>query len=253
MNQQQAHFEYVLRLGDNALILGHRLSEWCGHGPILEQDIAITNIALDQVGQARSLLQHAAELEGKGKNEDQLAYLREVGEYKNLLLLEQPNTDFAYTIVRQFLFDAFNYYLYEALTQSTDDQLRAIAEKSLKEITYHLRYSSEWMIRLGDGTQTSHEKMQNALDDLWIYTGELFEVTEVDDMMALLGIGADLRQIQQQWNKKVAAILQEATLQQPDSKWMQSGGKTGAMHTEHLGYILAELQYIQRAYPNMEW
>jgi len=253
MNNQQAHFEYVLRLGDNALILGHRLSEWCGHGPVLEQDIAITNISLDQVGQARSLLKYAGELEGKGRDEDKLAYLRDVPEYRNLLLVEQPNMDFAYTIVRQFLFDAFNFYLYNELSNSQDEQLGAIARKSLKEITYHLRYSSEWMIRLGDGTEVSHNKMQTALNDLWVYTGELFEITECDRLMAEAGIGADLQAIKPLYDEKVSAILQEATLEQPDSKWMQSGGKTGKMHTEHLGYILAELQFVQRAYPGMEW
>ena len=250
---KQAFFEYLLRLGDNALVLGHRLSEWCGHGPILEQDIAMTNIALDQVGQARSLLQYAGQVEGSGRTEDNLAYLRDVGGYRNVLLVEQPNGDFAHTITRQFLFDAFNYFQYEALRHSRDEHLRAISEKSIKEITYHLRYSSEWMIRLGDGTEESHQRMQAALDDLWMYTGELTEVTEVDEIMLDAGIGPGLHSIKGLYDEKVSAILAEATLQQPTGAWMQSGGKTGQMHSEHLGFILAELQFVQRAYPGMEW
>ncbi|HKK80443.1 MAG TPA: 1,2-phenylacetyl-CoA epoxidase subunit PaaC [Phaeodactylibacter sp.] len=253
MTPVEAKFEYLLRLGDNALILGHRLSEWCGHGPILEQDIAITNIALDQVGQARSLLQYAGEIEGKGRSEDDLAYKRDVMEFRNVLLAEQPNEDFAYTIVRQFLFDNFNYLLYQGLCQSKDEHLRAIAEKSIKEITYHLRYSSEWMIRLGDGTEESHEKMQAALDDLMIYSGELTTPDAVDTMMYEAGIAPDLSALQANYQQKLKEILQEATLQQPEVKYMQSGGKDGSMHTEYLGFILAELQFVQRAYPDMEW
>lgn len=249
----QSFFEYLLRLGDNALILGHRLSEWCGHGPILEQDIAMTNIALDQVGQARSLLQYAGQVEGKGRTEDNLAYLRDVSGYRNALLVEQPNGDFAHTVTRQFLFDAFNFFQFEALKQSRDEHLQAIAAKSFKEIAYHLRYSSEWMIRLGDGAEESRQRMQAALEDLWMYTGELTEVTEVDEQILEAGIGPDLRKIKSLYDEKVAAILQEATLEQPADTWMQSGGKTGRMHSEHLGYILAELQFVQRAYPGMDW
>ena len=253
MTPQQTHFEYLLRLGDNALILGHRLSEWCGHGPVLEQDIAMTNIALDQVGQARSILAHAGKVEGNGRNEDQLAYLRDAWDYRNVLLVEQPNEDFAFTIVRQFLFDVFNFYLHEALRESKDEQLRAIAEKSIKEIAYHLRYSSEWVIRLGDGTEESHQKMQHALNGLWTYTGELTTPDEVDNRMQEIGIGADLNRIRTLYDEKVSAILQEATLDQPGARHMQSGGKNGRMHTEYLGHILAEMQFVQRAYPGMEW
>lgn len=253
MTEQEAKFEYLLRLGDNALILGHRLSEWCGHGPILEQDIALTNIALDQVGQARSLLQYAAEVEGKGRTEDHLAYQRDVMAFRNALLVEQPNEDFAYTIVRQFLFDNFNYLLHQQLTQSQDQQLSAIAEKSLKEITYHLRYSSEWMIRLGDGTEESHGKMQKALDDLFIYSGELLLPDEVDHAMHKAGVGPDLAQLQPAYDGKTDAILKEANLAKPAVNHMQTGGKNGRMHSEYLGFILAELQFVQRAYPNMEW
>jgi ring-1,2-phenylacetyl-CoA epoxidase subunit PaaC len=253
MTLAEAKYQYLLRMGDNALILGHRLSEWCGHGPILEQDIAMTNIALDQVGQARSFLQYAAQLEGNGRTEDDLAYKRDVMEYRNVLLVEQPNEDFAYTIVRQFLFDAFNFLLHKSLVHSKDEHLKAIAGKSLKEITYHLRYSSEWMIRLGDGTAESHQKIQTALDDLFIYTGELLTPDAVDQVIFEAGIGSDLAALQAAYQAKIDEILQQATLQKPEVKYMQSGGKDGRMHTEYLGYILAELQFVQRAYPNMEW
>lgn len=252
MNLKEAHLDYILRIGDNALILGQRLGEWCGHGPVLEQDIAITNIALDLMGQARSLMQYAAELEGKGRDEDQIAFLRDVRAYRNVLLVEQPNEDWAYTITRQFFFDVFNFYFHQELTKSNDTHLAAIAEKSLKEITYHLRYSSEWMIRLGDGTEVSHEKMQAAVDDLWMYTGELTEMDQVDGMMIAEGIGVDLNKIKPLYDQKVNEILAEATLQIPENDWMQSGGKVGR-HTEYLGFILADMQFMQRAYPDMKW
>lgn len=252
MTNQEALFEYTLRLADNALVLGHRLSEWCGHGPILEQDMAITNIALDFVGQARSLYQYAAKVENKAHTEDDLAYLREVYEYKNLLMLEQPNGDFGKTIVRQFLHDVYNFYFYQSLVESSDEQLSAIAEKSMKEITYHLRFSSEWMLRLGDGTELSHQKMQDAVDSLWDYTGEFFEMDQVDELMIANGIGVDLNIVKKQWETKVAAVLSEATLVQPETKWTQSGGKKGR-HSEHLGYLLTELQYLQRVHPGAEW
>ena len=252
MTLQEAHLEYILQIGDNALILGQRLGEWCGHGPVLEQDIAITNIALDLIGQARSLMQYAAELEGKGRDEDQMAFLRDAWDFRNVLLVEQPNEDWAYTITRQFFFDAFNFCFHKELINSKDTHLAAIAEKSLKEITYHLRYSSEWMIRLGDGTDVSHEKMQNAVNDLWMFTGELTEMNEVDKIMIAEGIGVDLNIIKPLYNQKINAILEEATLQKPADTWMQSGGKVGR-HTEHLGYILADMQFMQRAYPNMKW
>jgi ring-1,2-phenylacetyl-CoA epoxidase subunit PaaC len=252
MEEQAALLQYILRLGDNALILGQRLSEWCGHGPILEQDIAMTNIALDLVGQARSIYEYAAKVEGKGRTEDDLAYLRYEHEYYNGLLVEQPNIDFAHTIVRQFLFDAFNQPFHEALLHSTDKHLAAIAEKSLKEVTYHLRYSSEWMIRLGDGTTVSHQKMQTALDNLWMFSGELCIPDALDQQMLEAGIGVDLEAIARQYQQKVDAILDQATLQKPQNDWMQSGGKQGR-HTEHMGFMLAQLQYMQRAYPGVEW
>ncbi|MFM9950269.1 MAG: 1,2-phenylacetyl-CoA epoxidase subunit PaaC [Saprospiraceae bacterium] len=252
MTLQQAHFEYLLRLGDNALILGQRLGEWCGHGPVLEQDIAITNIALDLIGQSRSLLEHAGSLEGKGRNEDDLAFLRDAWDFRNVLLVEQPNQDWAFTIVRQFLFDAFHYPLLLQLSESSDEHLAAIAKKSIKEVAYHLRYSSEWMIRLGDGTEVSHQKMQAALDELWMYSGESTTPDEVDLLVAEAGIGANLELVQRAYAEKVNAVLHEATLQKPVGDWMQRGGKTGS-HSEYLGFILAEMQFMQRAYPGQKW
>lgn len=252
MEHNNALLEYVLRLADNALILGHRISEWCGHGPNLETDIGLTNIALDLVGHARSLLQYAAKLEGKGRTEDDLAFLRDIREFRNVLLVEQANGNFADTIARQFFFDTFNYYTFAALCESKDKQLKAIAEKAIKELTYHYRYSAEWVIRLGDGTEESHRKMQEAIDELWDYTGELFEVDDVETCMHEAGIGIDLKAIQQLWNKRVDAIFKEATLTRPKDDWMQTGGKTG-IHSEQMGLILAEMQWMQRAYPNMEW
>ena len=252
MTQQEAHFDYVLRLGDSSLILGQRLSEWCGHGPILEQDIAITNIALDLIGQARSLLQYAGRLEGEGRDEDQLAFLRDAWDFRNYLLVEQPNGDFAHTIVRQFFFDAYHFFLFRELTRSQDEHLSAIAEKSLKEITYHLRFSSEWMIRLGDGTEESHDRMQAAVDDLWMYTGELLSTNQTDRLMEEAGIAPSQEEIRDLYEEKVDEILGQAALKKPDSDWMQSGGKEGT-HSEHLGYILAEMQFLQRAYPGQKW
>lgn len=248
----QQHFEYLLRLGDNALILGQRLSEWCGHGPILEQDIAITNIALDLMGQTRSWLSYAGELEGKGRSEDDLAFLRDVNGFRNVLLVEQSNVDFAYTIVRQFLFDSFNYYLHEGLVKSKDEKIAAIAARSLKEITYHLRYSSEWMIRLGDGTDVSHDKMQQALDDLWPYTDEVLIADEIDEAAAKANIAPSLADFTPSVIAKREEIISRSTLQLPAETYAQRGGKQG-QHTEQLGYILADMQWMQRAYPNMEW
>jgi ring-1,2-phenylacetyl-CoA epoxidase subunit PaaC len=245
-------FEYVLRLGDDSLILGHRLSEWCGHGPILEEDIAMTNISLDLVGQATSLLGYAGELEGKGRDADALAFLRFDRDYKNVLLVEQPNGDFGMTMLRQFFFDAYRKPLFEKLQHSTDQHLAAIAEKSLKETKYHLKHSSEWVIRLGDGTEESNARIQDSLNTLWRYTNELFFTDEVDAELVEKGIVPSLQEIQLEWNATVNAVLGEATLTIPANNWKQEGGRKG-LHSEHLGYILAELQYMQRAYPNMQW
>lgn len=252
MNQQEALFEYLLRLGDNNLILGHRLSEWCGHGPILEEDIALINISLDLLGQANSLLKYAGEVEGKGRDQDDLAYLRTDREYRNALLCEIPNGDFGQTIVRQYLYDVYNFYFYMALRESKDEQLVAIAEKSLKEVAYHKKHSGDWVLRLGDGTEESHERIQEALDRCWEYTGDLFLTDEVDDILQEAGIVPDLSLIEQKWNEEVSAHLKEATLTIPEGDWRNTGGKKG-MHTEHLGFILAELQYVQRAYPGNTW
>jgi ring-1,2-phenylacetyl-CoA epoxidase subunit PaaC len=245
-------FEYLVRLGDDSLILGHRLSEWCGHGPILEEDIAMTNIALDLVGQATSILKYAGEVEGRGRSEDDIAFLRFEREYRNALLVEQPNEDFGVTMMRQFLFDAYRKPLFEQLTKSSDAQLAAIAEKSLKETKYHLKHSAEWVIRLGDGTEESHNRVQNALNDLWRYTDELFFENEVDEDLRGKGVIFSSEELKASWSEVVEKVLEQATLSIPDNGWQHDGGRRG-LHSEHLGYILAELQYMQRAYPGMEW
>lgn len=243
---------YTLHLADNALIIGHRNSEWCGHGPILEQDIAISNIALDGIGQARNFYQYAALLTGNSATEDSLAYLRDVIDYKNLLITELPNGDWAQTTLRQFLFSTYQYYFYQELEKSADQQLAAIAEKSLKEVTYHLRWSSEWVIRLGDGTAESHERMVKAVAEIWNYTGELFIPASYEKELATKGVAVDLSVIQPLWQQKVSDVFAEATIAIPEKSFAQLGGKEG-IHTEHLGYILAEMQFLQRAYPGAEW
>jgi ring-1,2-phenylacetyl-CoA epoxidase subunit PaaC len=246
-------YNYLLQLGDNALILSHRLGEWCGHGPVLEQDIALTNIALDLLGQSRMLYSYAAELEGKGRSEDDIAYFRDAHAFRNVLLVEQPNVDFAYTIMRQFLYDAYAMPLYQSLTKSSDTHLAAIAEKALKETTYHLRFSSDWVLRLGDGTALSREKMEHALADLWMFTAELTQPNEVETDLAKQGIAPDFGALKAAWSSKVKQVLTEATIGMPaENAWMQHGGKNG-VHTEHLGYILAEMQYLQRTYPGSTW
>lgn len=255
--------DFLLHLADNALIIGHRNSEWCGHGPILEQDIAITNIALDYIGQARNIYQHAAEMinqhEDKieltqtGKDisfpvtEDSLAYLRDVVEFKNLLITEIPNGDWAHTTLRLFLLSQFQLELFTQLLQHEDAQVAAIAEKSIKEISYHVKWSQDWVLRLGDGTEESKRRMQQAIEKIWVYTGELFIQPEYASSSCL-----NYATIQASWNKKVSAIFEEAGLAIPSKTFIQKGGAYG-MHTEHLGYILAEMQYLQRAYPNSEW
>ena len=252
MEKQNALFEYVLRLADDSLILGHRLSEWCGHGPILEEDIALTNLSLDLIGQATSLLNYAGELEGKGRDGDALAFLRYEREYKNLLLVEQSNGDFGKTILRQFLFDAYRKPLFERLQYSKDVTLAAIAEKSLKETKYHLKHTSEWVIRLGDGTDESHSRIQESLDSLWKYTNEIFYKDDIDSILENESIVPSSEEIKVEWSKTVNDVLKEATLVIPSNNWVQEGGRKG-LHTESLGYLLAEMQYMQRAYPNMTW
>ena len=237
----------LLHLADNALILAQRNAAWCGHGPILEQDIAITNISLDLLGQSRNFYQYAATLIGNNATEDSLAYLRTEREFKNCLLAEQPNADWAQTILRQFFFSAYQYLLYENLQHSGDGQIAAIAAKALKEVTYHLRWSSEWVVRLGDGTEESHQRMLKAIDELWRYTGELFIAADYE-----LEAGFDVALLKDEWMKKITAVFEEATLPVPEKVFMQTGGKQG-VHTEHLGFILTDLQYLQRTYPGASW
>jgi ring-1,2-phenylacetyl-CoA epoxidase subunit PaaC len=273
---------YVLHLADNALVLGHRNSEWTGYGPILEQDIALSNIALDLVGQARYLYQYAAKLMneapppktlapggvsgGAEVTEDSLAYGRDAWDFRNCLLVEQANGDWGKTILRQFLFSAWQFYFYDRLRESRDSELAAIAEKSHKEVIYHLRWSSEWVIRLGDGTEESHDRMEKALDQLWKFTGELFVPAGYEKSLVAAGIAVDVEALRASWEKKVGEIFAEAQLAWPGamtgisaeagarakSEWMQTGGKEGR-HTEELGYLLAEMQFLQRAYPGCEW
>ena len=245
-------FNYLLRLGDDSLILGQRLAEWCGHGPILEEDIAMTNISLDLIGQAISLLNYAGDVESKGRDGDALAFLRLEKDYKNLLLVEQKNGDFGDTMMRQFLFDAYRKLLFERLQNSTDKQLAAIAEKSLKETRYHFKHSAEWVIRLGDGTEESHKRIQNSLNNLWRYTDELFYVDVSDEALTEAGIVPDLSDLKSLWLKEVNTVLELATLQIPTNNWQFEGGRKG-VHSEHMGYLLSELQFMQRVYPNMEW
>lgn len=245
-------YEYILILGDNSMILGHRLSELCGHGPSLETDIALTNISLDLFGQVRSYFQYAAEIKGNGATEDTIASLRFDRDYRNVILVEQPNTDFAYVIGRQFLFDAFHLPLLEQLMNSNDETIAAVAAKSIKESRYHLRFSSSWVKRLGDGTEESHQRMQAAINHLYPFVSELFRETEIEKEMKELGIGADLNLIKESFDQTVKTIFEEATIKIPDTPSRQTNGKTG-IHTEQMGFILAEFQYMQRAYPNMTW
>ena len=243
---------YVLRLGDLALVLGQRLSEWVGHAPALEEDLGLANIALDLVGQARLLLAYAGEIEGRGRGEDDIAFLREHGEYLNPTLVEQPNGDFGATIVRQVLIDAFQLALYERLASSCDERLAAIAAKAVKETRYHLRYSSSWLARLGDGTEESHARVQRALERLWPYTVELFEADDLDRDMAGRGVAPPLEEIRSAWNRHIDEVLAEATLDRPADRPYTWFGKRGE-HSEHLGYLLAEMQYLQRAHPGARW
>ncbi len=245
-------YKYILGIADNSLILGQRMGELTGHGPSLETDIACTNISLDLFGQVRSYYQYAAKIAGDGRTEDDIAMLRKEREYVNVLLVEQPNTDFAHTMARQFLFDVYHLLFLQELEKSKDLNLSAIAKKSIKEVSYHQRFSSDWIKRLGDGTEESHQKMQDAIDDLWTYTDELFHQTEADKAMVKEGIGVDVTKLKDNYYQIVNSVLEESTLSIPKSKYFQKGGKQG-IHTEHLGYLLSDLQYMQRTYPNMEW
>ncbi|SHH85854.1 1,2-phenylacetyl-CoA epoxidase subunit PaaC [Marivita hallyeonensis] len=253
MTTQDALFEYLLRLGDNTLILGHRVSEWCGHAPVLEEDIALANTALDLIGQTQMWLGLAGEVEGKGRSADDLAMLRDVWDFRNVLLVEQPNGDFGQTILRQFLFDAFHFDLLTGLTKASDDRVASIAAKAVKEVTYHLDRSSETVIGLGDGTEESHTRMQAALDRLWPYVGELFAADEVDAAMQDAGIAPDLSELSSSYHTRMSAVLAEATLVAPEGGFAHSGGKTGFRHSEHLGHLLTQMQWLQRAYPGAQW
>ena len=247
-----ALFLYTLRLADNALILGHRLSEWIGHAPLLEEELALGNVALDLIGQARALYAYAGAIEGKGRDEDSLAYLRDAPEFRNILLVEQPKGDFAHTIVRQFLYSAFMHALWRALAPSRDATLAAIAAKAEKESAYHLRHAGEWLIRLGDGTDESHRRAQAALEELWPYAGEMFERDAIDEALIAQGVAADPAPLGREWQRRVDSVLAAATLTKPAATWMQSGGRSGR-HSEHLGHLLAEMQFLQRAYPGATW
>lgn len=245
-------FEYLLRLGDNCLVLSHRLSEWVGHAPAIEEELALGNVALDLLGQAQMWLGLAAEVENKGRDADKLVYLRDAGGYRNVLLVEQPNGDFAHTMTRQFLFDAWHIGLLAALTKSKYDRIAEIAAKSQKEASYHLRRSRDWVITLGDGSEESHNRVTAAVANLWSYTGELFEMDNIDQLLLQQGIAPDLSTLRDPWRAQVASTFRDATLTVPQDGWAQRGGKHG-VHSEHLGYLLADLQFLQRAYPNSNW
>lgn len=250
--EEMAKKNYILGIADNALILGQRLAELTGHGPTLEVDIALTNISLDLFGQTRGYFQYIAKLSKDGKTEDDFAFLRKERAYVNVLLAEQPNRNFAYTIARQFLYDHFHLLLLQELEKSSDETLASIAKKSLKEVTYHKRFSSDWVKRLGDGTPESHEKIQKAINDLWAYTDELFHQTEADKIAVKEGYGVDVTSLKKIYYTSVTKTLEEATLSVPENTFFQKGGKQG-IHTEHMGYILTEMQFMQKTYPGMKW
>ena len=249
---ENALFEYVLRLGDDRLVLGHRLSEWCGHGPILEEDIALSNIALDLIGHASALLSLAGSIEGKGRNEDALAYFRDGVEFRNALMVELPKGDFGFTIVRQFLFDAYSVLLMDALSRAGDERLAAIAAKCLKEDKYHLRHSSEWVVRLGDGTEESHARAQRALNELWRFVDELFDADAIDARVSAMGVVVDHEALRSRWNTMVTDVVQRATLSLPTEVAARRGGRSGR-HTEHLGHMLSEMQIVARSHPGATW
>ncbi len=253
MTRNEAYFEFLLRLGDNTLILAQRLGEWCGHAHQLESDIALTNVALDQIGQCRLLLSEAGAIEGKGRTEDDLAFFRTEKDFRNNLLLEQPNENFAFTITRQYFFDVFQFHLYSELRNSSDDFLRGFAAKALKEVTYHRKLSTDWMVRLGDGTDVSHNKMQEAVTTLWPFTGELFEKTDADTMLIKEGAISDLDTIHKKWLAEVESLLDEATLTIPETMGYMARGSRQGNHTEYLGSILAEMQYLPRTMPDAKW
>ncbi len=245
-------FEYLCRLGDDRLVLGHRLSQWCGHAPILEEDIALGNFALDLIGQASALLKLAGDVEGMGRDEDALAFLRDENQFRNVQLVELPIGDFAFTIVRQFLFDVFDVLLLDALTRSSNETLAGVAGKAVKEAKYHLRHSAEWVVRLGDGTDESHQRAQRALDELWPFAFELFEVDDVDRAMSAQAVAPEPATHRASWDSTVREVLAKATLSIPDTARLVAGGRRGR-HTEHLGHMLAEMQILPRSHPGAKW
>ncbi len=249
---QEARFRYLLRLGDTSLVLGQRLAEWVGHSPALEEDLGLANLSLDLVGQARLLLSYAGEIEGKGRDEDALAFLRDAPAFVNLTLAEQPNGDFGRTIVRQCLLDAWQLEVYAGLLNSSDTRLASIAGKAIKETRYHFRFSCGWLVRLGDGTQESHRRVQDALNELWRFTTELFAADEVDDALVAAGVAPELTGLQARWSARMDEVLKEATLVRPAAVPYQWHGKRG-VHTEHLGHMLAQMQHLQRTYPGAQW
>jgi len=251
-DRQKALFDYCIALGDDSLTLGHRLSEWCSNGPFLEEDLALTNVALDFIGRARMFYAHAAEIEGQGRGEDDFAYLRDCREYRNFLINELPNGDFAFTMARQLMIDAYDVLFFGQLVNSGDPNLAAIGAKALKESRYHLRRSEDWIKRLGDGTDESHRRVQDAFEQLWGYTAEMFDMPEEERQLADAGIAVDRGALEPAWTSTVQGVLKEATLDVPAGDWSIGGGRDG-MHTEHLGYLLAELQFLQRAYPGLQW
>ncbi len=246
-------FTFLTRMGDNTLVLGHRLSEWCGHAPVLEEDIALANTALDLIGQTQMWLGLAAQVEGAGRSADDLAMLRDAWDFRNLLLVERPNGDFGATIMRQCLFDRFHLLLLDALTHSTDTRIAAIAAKAVKEVRYHADRSAELVIGLGDGTAESHTRMQTALDALWPYVGEMFTDDATDTAMAAAGIAPLPSTLRAAWDTQMTDILTQATLTRPDGDFAHQGGKNGAQHSEHLGHMLSQMQWLQRAYPGATW
>lgn len=252
MDRNDALFQFLLRLGDNTLVLSHRVSEWCGHAPVIEEDIALANTALDLIGQTQFWLGLAGEVEGKGRDADQLAHLRDAWDFRNLLLVERPNGDFGHTLMRQFLFDVWHSLMLARLMKSSDSRVAAIAEKASKEVAYHVERSAGTVVGLGDGTDESHARMQAALDSLWPYIGEMFVADAVDSALVAAQIAPDPASLRKDWDTLVGRILRDATLTIPKDDFAQLGGKTGR-HTEHLGYILADMQFLQRAYPGSEW
>ncbi|WP_425084735.1 1,2-phenylacetyl-CoA epoxidase subunit PaaC [Ruegeria profundi] len=252
MTRDEAFLQFLLRMGDNTLILGHRVSEWCGHAPVLEEDIALANTALDLIGQTQMWLGLAGEIDG-GKSADDLAFLRDAWDFRNVLMVEVPNEDFGRTLMRQFLFDAWHSIMLGRLIKSSDDRVAAIAAKASKEVAYHLERSGDTVVGLGDGTAESHDRMQAALEYLWPYVGEMFASDDVDTQMAAAGIAPNPADLRDEYDALVQRVLADATLTIPDSDFAHQGGRTGQMHTEHLGHLLTQMQWLQRAYPGASW